>query len=284
MKPLTALISVFTMLAAVFSAYAQAPQVPDSIVFGGEIVRFDNDDLRERMDRELIAFTYTHSTSTLMLKRSGKIFPVVEPILRRMGMPDDLKYLMVIESNLDPQAVSPAGAAGLWQFMSVTAREYGLEVNTNVDERYNTEKATEAACKYLRKAHDRMGDWMSVAASYNAGPTAISSRLESQHADTALELWLNSETARYMFRALAAKMLFENPGAFGFNIPAGERYPYREPKEVFATSEPVPDLVKFAEEHGVTYAMLKKANPWLRESSLKNSTHKTYFITIPSND
>ena len=169
---------VFVCLILLFSGSvgAQPPRVPDSFVFAGETIRFDRPDLYERMDRELLTFTYMHTSSTLMLKRSTRLFAIVEPILKEQGIPDDLKYLMVIESNLDPQALSPAGAAGLWQFMASTAREYGLEVNANVDERYNAEKATVAACRYLKSSYQRFGSWMSVAASYNAGPTLLKER------------------------------------------------------------------------------------------------------------
>jgi hypothetical protein len=233
------------------------------------------------MDRELLAFTYMHSTSILMLKRSDRIFKEVVPILRRYGIPEDLKYLMVIESNLDPQALSPAGAAGLWQFMAGSAKEYGLEVNANVDERYNVEKATIAACRYLKRSYARFGDWMSVAASYNAGPAAIASRMESQKEKRAADLWLLNETSRYMFRVLAAKMLFEDPAEFGFNVPEEDRYPAIGVKEVVEVSDPIEDLAVFAKDHGVSFAQLKRANLWLRESKLNNASHKNYEIIIP---
>ena len=260
---------------------AQPPRVPESVTFAGETIRFDRSDLYERMDRELLAFTYMHSTSILMLKRSERIFKEVVPILRRNGIPEDLKYLMVIESNLDPQALSPAGAAGLWQFMASAAKEYGLEVNANVDERYNIEKATAAACRYLKRCYARFGDWMSVAASYNAGPGAIASRMEAQKEKRAADLWLLNETSRYMFRVLAAKMLFEDPGAFGFNVPEEDRYPVIGVKEVVEVSEPIEDLAVFAKDHGVSFAQLKRANLWLREAKLNNVSKKNYEIIIP---
>ena len=272
------------LCALVFScllAGAQPPRVPESVSFAGETIRFDRSDLYERMDRELLAFTYMHSTSILMLKRADRIFDVVVPILRRNGVPEDLKYLMVIESNLDPQALSPAGAAGLWQFMSSAGREYGLEVNANVDERYNIEKATAAACRYLKRSYARFGDWMSVAASYNAGPAAIASRMEAQGEKRAADLWLLNETSRYMFRVLAAKMFFEDPSAFGFNVPAEDRYPVMQVKEIVDVSEPIPDLAAFAKEHGVSFAQLKRANLWLRETKLNNTSKRNYEIIIP---
>lgn len=255
------------------------PKVPSSIRFAGETIRFDREDLYERMDRELITFTYMHTTSTLMLKRSQRVFHEIEPILKEQGIPDDLKYLMVIESNLDPSSVSRTGAAGYWQLMQGTAREYGLEVNANVDERYNTAKATRAACKYLKAAYAKYGNWMTVAASYNAGMGGISQRLENQRRKSAMDLWLNSETSRYMFRILAAKMFFEDPQNFGFNV--DERYEYRAPAEIVKVEDTVESLVDFAESHGVSYLELKRANLWLREDKLNDSSHRTYYIAIP---
>jgi len=255
--------------------------VPKEVVFAGQVITLDRADLRERMDRELIAFTYTHSTSTLMIKRANKYFPQIEPILKRMGVPDDLKYLMVIESNLDPQAQSGAGAAGLWQFTQATGRAYGLEVNANIDERFNTVKATEAACKFLSEAYEKYGDWMTVAASYNGGQQGMDRRIEAQHQTDAMDMWLVEETSRYMFRLLAVKMMFENPSLFGFKFKREDLYPYIPIKEQIKITDPVDDLVAFAESHNITYADLKRANLWLRESKLNNKSHRTYYIDIP---
>ena len=258
---LTSVISCFTISV---NAQTVPPQVPESVVFAGQKITFDRADLRERMDRELIAFTYSHNMSTLMIKRANRLFPQIEPILQRMGIPDDLKYLMVIESNLDPQAVSGAGAAGLWQFTQATGRAYGLEVNTNIDERYNTYKATEAACRFLAEAYSKYGNWMTVAASYNGGQQGMDRRIEAQHTKDGLDMWLVDETSRYMFRILAAKMMFENPALFGFSFKREDLYPYIPIKEQIKITDPVEDLVKFAEDHFITYAYLKRANLWLR--------------------
>lgn len=260
---------------------AQPPKVPTIVRFADQVVHIDTQDRYERMDRELIAFSYMHSTSLLMLKRSGRYFPMIEPILKANGIPEDLKYLMVIESNLDPKALSSAGAAGLWQFTKTTAKEYGLEIREGVDERYNIEKETIAACKYLKKAYAKYGDWMTVAASYNAGQGGISKRLEEQKQDSALDLWLVEETARYMYRLLACKMLFEDPAAFGFDVPESEKYPCIEPIRTVDVSSPIENLVDFADKYGVTYAQLKAANLWLRGTKLDNKDGKTYMITIP---
>lgn len=261
--------------------HPQAPSVPEYAVFAGDTIRFDRADFRERMDRELISFTYMHTNTTLMLKRSRRYFAQIVPILREYGIPEDLKYLMAIESSLDPKALSVAGAAGLWQFTKATAQTYGLEVSAEVDERYNIEKETVAACKFLKDARRKYRDWMTVAASYNAGQGGITKRLDTQKQVSALELWLPEETARYMFRLLAVKMFFENPAAFGFNVPLSERYPYVEPKDILTVNYPVPSLVDFALEHGTTYARLKEANLWLRDEKLTNKGNKTYRIILP---
>ena len=263
-----------------FISYAQ-PRVPDYVVFAGDTIRFDRADLRERMDRELIAFCYSHTNSKLMIKRANRYFPQIEPLLKAGGVPDDLKYLMVIESNVDPKAVSSAGAAGFWQFMKETGKGFGLVVDNEVDERYNLEKATLAACKYFKQAKAKYKDWMTVAASYNAGQGGISKRLTDQHQSSAMDLWLVEETSRYMFRILAAKLYFQNPAAFGFTFTREELYPYIPPREEVEVSGPIEDLAAFAEKYGVSYFDLKNANLWLRDSKLVNKERKTYYIAIP---
>ena len=271
--------------AALFLACAelvgQTPRVPESITFAGQCIRFDRSDLYERMDRELISFTYMHTNSTLMLKRSERIFSQVVPLLRLEGVPDDLKYLMAIESNLDPRSVSSAGAAGLWQFTKATAREYGLEVTSEVDERYDTGKATRAACAYLKDAYAKYGDWMTVAASYNGGQNGISRKISDQRRQSALDLWLVEETSRYMFRVLTAKLFFENPSDFGYDVPHSERYPYLSPAKRVEVNGPIESLVDFAEQNGVSYAQLKGANLWLRDDKLLNKAGRKYDIIIP---
>ena len=279
------MVMLFVGMPAGPDKHPQSPSVPKMIVFAGDTIRFDRQDIYERMDRELISFTYMHTNSTLMLKRSKRIFAKVVPILRANGVPEDLKYLMAIESNFDPKALSSAGAAGLWQFTKSTAKEYGLEVSSEVDERYHIEKETVAACKYLLKAYDKYGDWMTVAASYNGGQNGISKRIENQRQRKAMDLWLVEETSRYMFRILAAKMFFEDPTSFGFYVREKDKYPVEpKPKETVSVSGPIENLVDFAEEHGIRYATLKGANLWLRDSKLTNKAGKTYEIVIPRED
>jgi len=283
------------LLAAPLSACAQtvyipqetqfvAPKVPAFIEYAGQTYRFDRPDLYERMDRELVAFTYGHTNSVLMLKRAERMFSRVVPILKKNGVPEDLKYLMAIECNLDPKSVSSAGAAGPWQFLKATGRAYGLEVADEVDERYNIEKSTEAACKYLKEAYEKYGDWMTVAASYNAGQNGITQRIANQRQGKAMDLFLPTETSRYMFRILTAKYFLENPEEFGFHVEPDEVYTYPATKETVTVSEPILNLTDFAEEHGTTYFFLKEANLWLRSDKLTNKAGRTYKIVIPKSE
>lgn len=257
------------------------PSVPRQTTFAGEEVDLTRYDHRERMDRELMSFTYMHSTTMLTIKRANRFFPVIEPILRENGVPDDFKFLAVIESSLNTLARSPAGAAGMWQFMQTTGREFGLEVNANIDERYHVEKATRAACLYLKEAYRKYGDWLSVAAAYNGGQGRISSELTKQLADKATDLWLVEETSRYMFRLLAAKAVISNPQRYGFLLRREHLYPVIPYTEVSITAG-IEDLAQFAKEQGITYAQLKDANPWLRGSSLQNRSGRTYVLKVPT--
>lgn len=253
--------------------------VPRSIEFCGKTVDLTRYDRHERMDRELLAFSYMHSTSLQTIKRANRYFPVVEPILKECGIPDDFKYLMAIESAANPFARSHAGAAGLWQIMPVTGKQLGLVVNNYVDERYDVVKSTRAACKYFKEAYDRFGDWISVAASYNAGQGRISQQRNKQYTDETLDLRLVEETARYVYRIFAIKMLFNNPRDFGFYLKASDLYP-AIPCHTIKVSRDITDLARFAKSQGVTYALLRDLNPWIRNSAL-HCHGKTYTILIP---
>lgn len=275
----TVILFIFTS----FNLLQATPEVPQSVTFCGQRIDLTRFDRYERMDRELLAFTYMHSTSIQMIKKANRYFPIVEPILKKNGIPDDFKYLMVIESNLNPNARSSAGAAGLWQFMKTTGREYGLEVNDNIDERYHVEKATAAACQYLKDAYEKDQDWVAVAASYNAGQARISSQLEKQYVKDALDLHLVEETARYVYRIIAAKIMFQDPTRFGFELKASQLYqpiPYREIVIDFEIS----NLAEWALKHGTTYSMLKIMNPWLRQDFLQNKSRRTYILQIPKEE
>ena len=275
-------INVPTLVnAQAYPANYSTHEVPSSVTFCGKSIDLTRYDRYERMDRELLAFTYMHSTSIQMIKKANRYFPIVEPILKANGIPDDFKYLMVIESNLNPNARSGAGAAGLWQFMQTTGREYGLEVNKNIDERYHVEKATEAACKYLKDAYDQYQDWIAVAASYNAGQARISSQFEKQQVDDMLDLFLVEETARYVYRIIAAKIMFSNPSAFGFRLRTKDLYMPIPYKEVIVNTG-ISNLAEWAKKQGITYALLKNMNPWLRDNFLQNVSKRTYTLKIPT--
>lgn len=257
--------------------------VPDEMTFAGETIKFDRYDMHERMDREINSFTYFHSTTMMLIKRANRLFPIIEPILKEQGLPDDLKYLAVIESNLDSRAVSPARAAGLWQFMPSTAPGYGLEVSAEVDERYHIEKSTVAAAKYLKDAYRKYNSWSSATMSYNGGQGRITNELRNQKADDGLDLWLVEETTRYYYRMLAIKLVFENPSQYGFILRGNQLYKPMEFKRVEVTSS-IPSLVDFAKEHGVTYAQLKDFNSWLRSTKLTVRAGKKYTILIPTKE
>ena len=257
------------------------PSVPTQVSFADETIALDRYDLRERMDRELMAFTYMHSSTMLTLKRANRYFPLIEPILREEGLPDDLKYLAVIESSLNPLARSGAGAAGMWQFMKGTGRDYGLEVNDNIDERYHIEKSTRAACAYLREAYAKYGSWLCVAASYNAGQGRITQQLQKQGVQRAVDLWLVEETTRYMFRLLAAKAVLTHPQQYGFLLKHSDLYP-PIPCTTDTVTTGIADLASYARGKGITYAQLKDANPWLRDTFLQNKSGRTYVLKIPT--
>lgn len=256
------------------------PQVPESVTLFGKRIDLTRFDRHERMDRELLAFAYMHSTSIQTIKRANRYFPIVEPILKEHGIPDDFKYLMAIESNCSPLARSHAGASGLWQFMQSTGREYGLEVNKNIDERYHVEKSTIAACKYIKAAYSKYNDWIAVAAAYNGGQARIASQMNKQQVNEALDLYLVEETARYVYRIMAAKIMFSNPSAFGFRLKTTDLYmpiPYKEVKVTTGIS----DLATWAKKQGTTYTLLKNLNPWLRDNFLQNVSGRTYLLKIP---
>ncbi|MBN1819144.1 MAG: lytic transglycosylase domain-containing protein [Prolixibacteraceae bacterium] len=255
-------------------------KIPDSLTFAGERVPLEYFDIRESLERELLVNAYFHSQTIRFIKLAPRYFSVIEPILKEKGIPDDFKYLAVAESNLDPKAVSPANAVGMWQFLKVTAKEYGLEVNDEVDERYHLEKSTYAACDYLKSAYDKFGSWALVAAAYNAGRTFTVNQMERQKNNIYFDMLLGDETERYVFRILALKMVMEHPQDYGFNISDDEKYPIIPTQEIVITG-PVSNLADFAKEHGTSYKILKMFNPWLRENYLTNNSGKKYVIKIP---
>lgn len=248
--------------------------------FAGEEVPTFMADVQERLDKEMITNMNYHTNTTLVIKRANKVFPIIEPILVKYGVPDDFKYLAVIESSL-VNAVSPAGARGVWQFMPATAKEKGMEVSDEVDERYHLEKSTEAACKYLLSAKAKFGSWTLAAASYNGGMNGILKKLEEQGVDNYYDLLLTEETSRYVFRILALKEIMSKSEKYGFKIPNEALY-YSIPTKKIVIDTSITDLAKFAKTQGVNYKILKIHNPWLRDKKLTVTTGRKYEIEIPT--
>ena len=252
---------------------------PAQIDFAGERVPLQIADVQERLDRELLVNKHLNASTLLILKRAQRAFAIIEPILKKNGIPDDFKYVAVIESGL-VNVVSPAGAKGIWQFMPDTAKEIGLEVNENIDERYHLEKATEAACAYFLKAKEKFCNWTLVAASYNAGGTGIKKQLDIQKVSNYYDLLLNDETSRYVFRILALKQIMEHPEQYGFPITEEEQYKIVATKKITIDSS-VTDLASLAIQQGINYKILKIHNPWLRTTKMVNPTNKKYQLEIP---
>lgn len=267
-----------------FAAKAQMtvtnPPVPASVTFAGQKTDLDRADMYERYDRELTALTYTHGNVLLTIKRANKYFPMMSPILKQYGVPQDLLYLACIESYLNPRAYSGAKAAGIWQFIPSAAKQYGLEVNEYVDERYHPAKSTAAACKYLKSMKAKFGNWESAAAAYNGGGARITKELEAQGATSAYDLYLTDETSRYMFRLLAMKEIMENPAKYGFRLNASQLYYPVDCRTVKVTG-PVEDWPAWARQQGTNYGTLRELNPWIRAKSLPNKAGKTYEVLVP---
>ena len=257
-----------------------ALHVPSQVNFAGELMQLDEDDLMERMDKELLVNTYWQSNTLLMMKRANKFFPQIERILKEEEVPDDFKYLALIESGLE-NLRSPAGAKGFWQILRTTGREYGLEVNSNVDERYNIELSTRMACAYLKKAKERLGSWTLAAASYNRGIAGINRILKKQQADNYYDLLLGTETKRYMFRILAVKEIMQAPERYGFFVEDAQLYSPLEYRTV-AVDTAITNIVRFSKQIGVNYKTMKIYNPWLLQTHLNNKSRKLYHIALPT--
>ncbi|WP_264522250.1 lytic transglycosylase domain-containing protein [Flavobacterium sp. N1994] len=252
---------------------------PESIDFAGESAPLQITDVKERLDRELLINANLDATTALIIKRANRAFPIIEPILKQYGVPDDFKYLAVIESGLI-NATSSSGAKGVWQFMPDTAKEKGMEVNDIVDERYHLEKSTEAACKYFLAAKEKFGTWTMAAASYNGGMNGLSKKIDEQKVTNYYDLGLTEETSRYVFRILALKEIMKQPAKYGFTIYPTDLYAPIPTKSVEVDST-ITDLTNFAKSQGINYKILKIHNPWLRDKRLPNPTKKKYEIKIP---
>ncbi|MBN2274503.1 MAG: transglycosylase SLT domain-containing protein [Bacteroidales bacterium] len=253
--------------------------IPDEMTFAGEPVPLKNFDTRESLDKELLVNAYWHSHTLLVLKKTKRYFAIIEPILEKYGIPSDFKYIPMAESNFE-NSRSPAGATGVWQIMEGTAREYGLEVNNEVDERYHLEKSTEVACKFFLKSYEQYKNWTLAAASYNVGRKGIDNQIERQQVDNYYNLLLNEETARYVFRILAFKLITEDPQNFSFHIQDEDYYPVL-PFEEVKVDTGITNIARFAGSYSINYKLLKLFNPWLRDNHLTNKSGKTYLIKIP---
>ena len=251
-----------------------------SYSFAGEQLDMKNFDVRERLERELLTNAYWHSNTIKLIKNSSRYFPVIEPILAKKGVPDDLKYLAVAESGL-ANVVSPKGATGFWQFLRDVGKEYGLEVNDEIDQRYDVEASTEAACDLLLKLKDRFGSWSMAALAYNMGGANLKRAIERQQPENFSDLNLNQETSRYVFRIVAIKTILQNPSEFGFQLREEDYYqPFTNMKKI-KVKGPVSSWAEFAEKYDLSYRHLKVYNPWLRDYKLTNKGGKTYLITVP---
>lgn len=258
----------------------RALKIPAKLTFAGEHVPIEKEDIKERIDRELLVNTYWQSNGLLLFKRTSKYFPIIEPILEKNGIPNDFKYLAVIESGLQ-NVTSLAGAKGFWQLMKPTAKENGLEVNNNVDERYHLEKATQAACNYLKIAKERFGSWTMAAAAYNAGNAGIAKKIKIQKVDNYYDLLLADETQRYVPRMVALKEILTNPRKYGFIFETNDLYKLT-PTKIIEVDTIISDIAQFSKNLGINYKVLKLHNPWLRENKLNNNSRRLYQIKIPT--
>lgn len=257
-----------------------SPEIPNYLEFAGEKIPTENFEVFERMEREFLSNTYWHSATVLAIKRANRWFPVIEPILKKNNIPDDFKYLCVAESNLE-NVVSPAGATGFWQFMKPAGEKYGLEINSLIDERYNVEKSTEAACKYLKDSYEKFGNWTLSAASYNMGSDGVSLQMERQKAKNYFNLVINSETSRFVARIVSLKYILQYPEKYGFGIKTDDKYKPLEFTEIKLDSS-VSDFADYAKSLGINYFILKMYNPWLRENYLTNKNRTVYMVKIPT--
>jgi len=252
---------------------------PDNLKFANENIPESTFDVWERLDKELLKNIYWQSNTLLYFKRANKYFPIIEEILEKNNIPSDFKYLALIESGFEYK-VSPSGAAGFWQIMKGTAREYGLEVNYAIDERYHLIKSTEAACKYLQKAYDKFGSWTLAAASYNMGINGVQRQVKKQNTNNYFNLYLNDETSRYVFRIIVIKEIIENPRKYGFVFRQNDLYSYPNVKQIRVDST-INNLYSFAQENDINYKILKRFNPWLRTFKLPDESRRVYYIDIP---
>lgn len=274
-------ISSDTKQIAIDTGYSiRSYKLPENITFAGEKMPLDNFDTKESLEREILISAYRHSSTILIIKRANRYLPMIEEILKKNNIPDDFKYLAAAESEYS-NMISPAGATGFWQIMPETGREEGMEINTVVDERYDVGKSTQFACDYFLKSYEKYGNWTLSAASYNGGRAGLDEQIEIQNQHNYYDLLLTEETARYIFRAVAYKLVISDPVAYGFNIGKDDLYPELKYFEVKVDTA-VSSFSAFADKFGTNYKMLKFLNPWLRKPYLTPKPNKTYVIKIPA--
>lgn len=260
--------------------HVYAPSIPDTLYFCGERVPLNIFYVRESLDRELVSNMYFQSSTLFIIKRATRVFPTIERILKEERVPEDMKYLCVIESGLQ-NVTSPAGAGGYWQFMKTTGQKYGLEVSDEIDMRNDLEASTRAACRYLKSLKARFGGWTEAAAAYNCGENGLERRLSRQQQKSYYDLLLNQETQRYVYRILALKLIMQHPQDYGFNVRRCDTYPELPYTEVKLSGQNI-DLIQFAIDNGTSYKMLRTLNPWLTTDNLKNKSNKNYTVRIPT--
>ena len=260
------------------------PSLPGHLDFAGEEVPLDNYDTRESLQRELMTTCYMHSSTLRTLLNTERYFAIIEPILERNGIPSDFKYLAMAESGLNPDAVSVARAAGLWQIMSATGKDHGLYVGSQVDERYDIEKATQVACDHLRKSYEEFGSWTLAAAAYNLGDAGVRRRIDIQGVDNYYDAFFPEETMRYMFRILAFKLVTQNPAFYGFMIQSGDYYPVLDNYTEITVDDAHIDWSELARENGTTYKMLRQLNHWIRDYEFDNPSRRKFTVKIPSSE
>lgn len=263
------------------NGHFRMPDLPNQMDFAGEIIDLSDFDIRERLDKELHAIVFYHNLIIGYFKRANRFMPEIEILLKESNIPDDFKYLALIESGYE-NVESRSGAHGFWQFMPQTAKEYGLQVNTYVDERQDLRKSTPAAAKYLQKSKDTLGSWIEAAASYNRGVGGVRSDQKWQHVNNYFDAHMNNETARYVFRILAAKLIFENPICYGYDLAEIELYPPVSVKSEKITTE-IKDIAQWAKDKGINYKIMVKLNPWILTNALK-AKPEGYSILIPSDN
>lgn len=257
------------------------PKIPQNLDFAGEPVPLNDTEVRERIDREILAICFWHSSIIQNIKFSRRYFPVIEELAKKHGIPDDFKYLAVTESSLR-NATSVAGAKGIWQFMPETAESYNLFISKEIDERYNFYKASDAACQLLKRLKDKFGSWTLAAAAYNCGEGRVKERMSEQGGATYYDLVLPEETMRYVPRIIAMKEIMKNPAKYGYALGEEDYYEAMPKYKKVLINSSISHWPDFCKEHNITYKTLTVHNPWILGYSLNNSEGREFEVLIPA--